>query len=67
MSFKCFYEELNSNTDLKLFILVWSDEGMEGMNLAYEKSYEKFSTTQIFEIFIIFSSCNSDKVTFSVS
>ena len=60
--FQVFCEELNSNTDLKLFILVWSDESMEGMNLGYEK----FSTTQIFEIFIIFSSRNSDEVTFSV-
>ena len=38
LKFQVFYEDLNSNTELKLFILVWSYEGMEGMNLGHEKS-----------------------------
>ena len=39
---------------------------MEGMNLSYEKSKEKFPTTQIFEVFITFFITHSDEVTFSI-
>ena len=38
LKFQVFHEDLNSNTELKLFILVWSYEGMERMNLGCEKS-----------------------------
>ena len=64
--FQVFCEDLNSNTVFKLFILVWSYEGMEVMNLGCEKSYEKFSNTLVFEVFITFFITQSNKVMFSV-
>ena len=50
-----FSEEIKSNAVPKLFILVWSYEGMEVLDLGYEKSYEKFSNTPICDIFMLFS------------
>ena len=47
-------EDLKSNTVFKLYSLFWSYEGMKVLDLGYEKSYEKFSNTPIFEIFITF-------------
>ena len=41
-----FSEHLNSNTVFKLFILVWSYEGMKVMNFSYWNSYEYFTITQ---------------------
>ena len=46
-----FSEEIKSNAVSKLFILVWSNEGMKVSDLGYEKSYEKFSNTPICHIF----------------
>ena len=60
-----FCEDLNSNTVSKLFIFVWSYEGMEVMDLGFGKGYEKFPKTLIFEIFITFSSSTSDEMSFS--
>ena len=50
-----FFEDLNSNTVFKLFILIWSYEGMKVMNLGYWKSYEYFTITPICHISSRFS------------
>ena len=42
-----FSEDLNSNTVSKLFILVWSYEGMKLMNFGYWKNYKYFTITAI--------------------
>ena len=50
-----FSEDLNSNTVVKLFILIWSYEGMKGMNFGYWNSYEYFTITPICHISSRFS------------
>ena len=51
-------EDLNSNTVFKLLILVWSNEGMNVLDLGYEKSLEKFSITPICDILSSFPACD---------
>ena len=46
-----FSEEIKSNAVSKFFILVWHYEGMKVLDLGYEKSYEKFFSTPICDIF----------------
>ena len=49
--FQVFCKEIKSNAVSKLFILVWSYEGMKVLDLGYENSYENFSITPICHIF----------------
>ena len=51
--FQVFCEELNSNTDLKLSIFVWSYEGMKVMDLSFRKGFGKLSNTLKFDVFIM--------------
>ena len=51
MGAKCFLRILIPIVS-KLFILVWSYEGMKVMNLGYDESSGKFSITLICHIFI---------------
>ena len=61
-----FSKEIKSNTVYKLFILVWSYEGMQVLDLGYKKSYEKFSITAICHIFSNFQAVfHHAQVTFS--
>ena len=46
-----FSKEIKSNAVSKLFILIWHYGGMKVLDLGYEKSYEKFSSTPICHIF----------------
>ena len=48
-----FSEEIKSNAVSKLFILIWSYEGMKVMNLGHVKSDGKLSITLKFEFFIM--------------
>ena len=48
-----FSEHLNSNTVFKLFILIWSYEGMKVMNFGFVKNNGKLSTTLKFDVFIM--------------
>ena len=50
-----FSEHLNSNAVFKLFILIWSYEGMKVMNFGYWNSYEYFTITPICHISSRFS------------
>ena len=47
-----FCEDLNSNSVSKLFILIWSYEGVKVMNLGFVKSDGKLFITLKFEFFI---------------
>ena len=47
-----FCEDLNSNSVFKLFILIWSYEGMKVMNFGFVKSNGKLSTMLKFNVFI---------------
>ena len=47
-----FSEEVKSNAVSKLFILIWSYEGMKVMNLGLVKSDGKLSIMLKFEFFI---------------
>ena len=49
--FQVLCKEIKSNAVSKLFILVWSYEGMKVLDLIYENSYENFSITPICHIF----------------
>ena len=49
--FQVFCKEIKSKLVSKLFILVWSYEGMKVLDLGYENSYENFSITPICHIF----------------
>ena len=48
-----FCEDLNSNSVFKLFILIWSYEGMKVMNFGFVKSNGKLSITPKFDVFIM--------------
>ena len=48
-----FCEDLNSNSVFKLFILIWSYEGMKVMNFGFVKSNGKLSTMLKFDVFIM--------------
>ena len=48
-----FCEDLNSNSVSKLFILIWSYEGVKVMNLGFVKSDGKLFITLKFEFFIM--------------
>ena len=47
-----FCEDLDSNSVSKLFILIWSYEGMKVMNLGFVKSNGKLFIMLKFEFFI---------------
>ena len=47
-----FCEDLNSNSVFKLFILIWSYEGMKVMNFGFVKSNGKLSTMLKLVVFI---------------
>ena len=49
--FQVFSKEIKSNAVSKLFILVWSYEGMKVLDLGYEKRWKKFSILTICHIF----------------
>ena len=49
--FQVFSMEIKSNAVSKLFILVWSYEGMKVLDLGYEKRWKKFSIPTICHIF----------------
>ena len=53
--FQVFSQDLKSNTCTCMKVL----------DLGFRKGYEKFSKALIFEFFITFSSCTSDKESFS--
>ena len=53
--FQVFCKEIKSNAVSKLFILVWSYEGMKVLDLGYEKRWKKFSIITICHIFSNFS------------
>ena len=55
MGAKVFCEDLNSNSVFKLFILIWSYEGMKVMNLGFVKSNGKLFIMLKFDVFIFFS------------
>ena len=48
-----FCEHLNSNSVFKLFILIWSYEGMKVMNFGFVKSNGNLSTMLKFNVFIM--------------
>ena len=56
-----FSKKIKSNAVFKLFILIWHYEDMKVLDLGYEKSYEKFSSTPICDIFSNFPAvfCNA--------
>ena len=49
--FQVFCKEIKSNVVSKLFIIVWSYEGMKVLDLGYEKRWKKFSIPTICHIF----------------
>ena len=51
--YQVFCEDLNSNSVFKLFILIWSYEGMKVMNSSFVKSNGKLSITLKFNVFIM--------------
>ena len=53
LKYQVFSEDLNSNSVFKLFILIWSYEGMKVMNLGFVKSNGKLSITLKFDVFIM--------------
>ena len=54
--FQVFSKEIKSNAVSKLFILVWSYEGMKVLDLGYEKRWKKFSHSYNMSHFQHFSS-----------
>ena len=68
MVFVCqvFSKGLKSNPVSKLFILIWSYEGMKMLALDDEKSNGKFSIIPICDIFITVPLCTSDEVSMQI-